>query len=555
MLKIGLLTDGTDVSKYVRDIVIWAQGQDSIEISHLITHAPAPTPHQWPRPVRILSKLWHKGPFFLAAQIAWRRLVKGELRKLQRNPLYKDHAARFDITALVPHRLAVTPLVSPSGFVLRFTEADIETIRSLQLDLLLRCGSGILKGDILKAARLGVLSFHHGDNRINRGGPAGFWESYYRWPQTGFIIQQLTDELDGGNVLSRGGITTKSSYLLNQAALYEAANVYLKDMLASVSHTGVLPPAEDGPWLYDRPLFRQPNLRAIGFYGIRRIYDALVSRFYTKLLYRRGQWSLSLIKGPFERAVLWRGKEIVPPPGRCWADPFLWTHEGKTYCFIEDFVWDTNRGHITALELCGEQLVERGVALREDFHLSFPFVFPYKGKLYMCPETSKAGQIRLYECNEFPLHWTFRKALMMDVSAADTMLFEWEGRWWMYTNLGRGANHDHGFELSLFSASHPLADEWLPHPQNPIKVDSMGGRNAGMAISGGKLYRFGQMHGFDEYGQGLMVFEVTSLTPSHYEEKKIQAVMPHFREGLRGVHHMSTTGAHTVIDHKRWGRG
>ncbi len=49
-------------------------------------------------------------------------------------------------------------------------------MKDLNCDVLIRCGKGILRGDILYAARHGILSFHHADNRINRGGPPGFWE-------------------------------------------------------------------------------------------------------------------------------------------------------------------------------------------------------------------------------------------------------------------------------------------------------------------------------------------------------------------------------------------
>src|SRR2546429_3233758 len=83
--------------------------------------------------------------------------------------------------------------------------------------------------------RFGIISFHHGDNRINRGGPAGFWECYYEWPQTGFIIQRLTEELDAGDVLVRGSYATRYYYSLNQAHLYKKSNTHLKNLLARIT--------------------------------------------------------------------------------------------------------------------------------------------------------------------------------------------------------------------------------------------------------------------------------------------------------------------------------
>ena len=49
----------------------------------------------------------------------------------------------------------------------------------------------------------GMWSLHHDDNRSYRGGPALFWEIYERNPESGTILQVLTDALDGGKVLYR----------------------------------------------------------------------------------------------------------------------------------------------------------------------------------------------------------------------------------------------------------------------------------------------------------------------------------------------------------------
>ena len=84
-----------------------------------------------------------------------------------------------------------------------FQDGDIKTIREHNLDILVRCGFGILRGAILGSAKYGIWSYHHGDNRINRGGPSGFWESMENWNETGSILHILTEDLDNGKVLYR----------------------------------------------------------------------------------------------------------------------------------------------------------------------------------------------------------------------------------------------------------------------------------------------------------------------------------------------------------------
>lgn len=69
------------------------------------------------------------------------------------------------------------------------------------LDFLVRFGFGIIRGRVLDAPEYGVFSYHHGDLREYRGRPAGFWEFMQDADTVGVTLQQLTDVLDGGNVI------------------------------------------------------------------------------------------------------------------------------------------------------------------------------------------------------------------------------------------------------------------------------------------------------------------------------------------------------------------
>jgi len=92
-----------------------------------------------------------------------------------------------------------------------FNAEDVATINKKDLDFILRFGFNIIRGEILNAARYGVWSFHHDDERKYRGSPPGFWELYYRDPVTGSILQRLTDRLDGGIVLKREPLRQSST--------------------------------------------------------------------------------------------------------------------------------------------------------------------------------------------------------------------------------------------------------------------------------------------------------------------------------------------------------
>src|SRR5258708_5038867 len=478
VLKVGLLVNSRFSNKYDYDLALWARDQANIKISHLIVYPR----HRDSNPGRVADIFLTQGPYALLSKLLFRLIVSVEKLFLKRSSLHGDHYQIFDLGKLVDEVLTISPIISKSGFVYRFSTEDIEKMRALDFDLLIRCGAGILRGDVLHASRLGIVSFHHGDNRINRGGPAGFWECYYKWPQTGFIIQRLTEELDAGDVLVRGSFATRYFYSLNQAHIYEKSNAHLKSLLSRIASTRKLPPAENTPNPYSNILFRAPNAIQTVVYGF-KLLTRMSIKVTARILMIRKRWGISLLSSTWDKAVFWRSTEVKPTRGRFWADPFLYSYEGRTFCFVEDFIYKTGRAHITALEIIGTKPIELGTALKQPFHLSFPFLFRYQEALYMCPEARASGQIRIYRCAEFPLKWELQTVIMENVRAADTMLFERRGKWWMLTNLDESGAEDHCSELYLFSSDSPLGTNWTPHPQNPVRIDAHGGAKKSLNIS------------------------------------------------------------------------
>ena len=66
-----------------------------------------------------------------------------------------------------------------------FSKKDFDDTPKYDLDLIIRFEFDIIRGNILDASRNGIWSFHHGDNRINRGGPSCFWEIVHKHKQWG----------------------------------------------------------------------------------------------------------------------------------------------------------------------------------------------------------------------------------------------------------------------------------------------------------------------------------------------------------------------------------
>ena len=275
----------------------------------------------------------------------------------------------------------------------------------MNLDLILRCGGGILRGEILNSSRLGIVSFHHADNRINRGGPSGFWEVYEKSPTTGFTIQILNDELDGGNVLKRGSFVTRFSYLLNQADLHKKANYYMKQLLLEISKKGSLPKFKD-TYIYSSRLYKTPNVNQQIKYLL--IVSSIVfGLLREKLTPFKERWQLAYSFKPWAKVAMWKSIVIRNQPNQFLADPFVVTKGSENYIFAEDYNYKNQKAVISVLSVSENHYKYLGTALEEDFHLSYPFIFKFKSNFYMVPECRRSSCVRLYECVDFPKKWKF----------------------------------------------------------------------------------------------------------------------------------------------------
>jgi hypothetical protein len=238
---------------------------------------------------------------------------------------------------------------------------------------------------------------------------------------------------------------------------------------------------------------------------------------------------------------------IMPPPGRFYADPFLFQREGRRFVFFEDYDWSHGRAVICYLEID-----ERGahsaprIALRQDCHLSYPFVFADGDDVYMLPETAGHRTVELYRAARFPDEWTLDRVLLRDVAAADPTLLRHDGRLWLFVAIdvdgGRAID-----ELFLFS-SDSLAGEWTPHPMNPVVSDVRRARPAGRIFTrDGKLIRPAQdcSHA---YGWRLVFNRIETLTATEYREQPVGAIEPVPASGNLRTHSYDSDGEYEVVD-------
>jgi hypothetical protein len=198
------------------------------------------------------------------------------------------------------------------------------------------------------------------------------------------------------------------------------------------------------------------------------------------------------------------------------ADPFMIRRDGVWLMFFEVMDAETGIGKIAlATSADGLRWNYERVVLEEPFHLSYPYVFEWRGEYYMTPETLYPGAIQLYKAAPFPFSWIHAGAII-DGAHADPSPFHFAGRWWMFA-CSTPNTHD---TLRLYFADDVLG-QWHEHPVSPIVEHNRHvARPAGrVLVWGERVIRFAQDCD-PYYGTRVRAFEVVELTPTNYSEKE-----------------------------------
>ncbi|MCC6316306.1 MAG: hypothetical protein IT361_01350 [Gemmatimonadaceae bacterium] len=546
-LRVGLLLDGLEQPQWVHDAVARMLQEGHAQVSLVVRNA---TPH---------GHAARRGR--VASWIANRRVLAHAL--YHRIDTWKFSVERdpFVMTSLAP-LVAGAPVIDVTPRQTKHSDyiedADIERILAHDLDVVVRFGFRILRGRALTIARHGVWSYHHGDSRVNRGGPPGFWEVMERQHVTGAVLQVLGESLDDGRVLCRGwSRTDRYSVRRNRAVYYWQAVPFLARAIRDLALDGDpgragAPPEPEAPVAYSERLYTAPgNVELVKRIGSLAA-SWTVSHLRTAL--SEEQWIIGYRLGaPGQDGpdlAPHRFRMMIPPDDRFWADPFPVVVDGRHYVFFEDFVTARGRAHIAVFEVDARgNAGPMREALATDYHLSYPYVFEWQGQHYMVPETAAMGRVELWRATRFPDQWSRVSVLLDDRPLVDATITQVDGRWWMFA-AGTESGGDAWDELYLYHADSPLGP-WRPHARNPVISDVRSARPAGrLFCHGGAWYRPAQ-DGSRRYGGAMTIQRIDQLDDEGYRETAVSRLEPHWRRDLVATHTINAAGSLTALDARR----
>jgi hypothetical protein len=553
-LRIGVLVDSLILPAWVRHILTGIAASNYAELAYVIERV---VPEAQPAGGRLglLTDPARRRHLFYDRYLRWDSARHAP--PPAQDPFHRKDCS--DLLGALP-RLRVKPL--PGKLIHRFSDPDLAQLAQWAPDVLLRFGFNILRGPVLQSARYGVWSFHHGDNNVYRGGPAHFWELVERAPLTGVLLQVLTEELDGGLVLSKGLVRTEHGISLarNRFNPYWMGAQFVTRKLRELHERGWeylrqhrVPnePTASAQRIYKRPgnsemfAFLAPRLVAS---AARRLRPAGPRMDFWRMAARRTPSDVPApLDSPFPAGEF---RWLDAPAGHFYADPFLLADEkgGPPWLFFEDFDYATGRGTLAAARLTEQGgLSDYEPVLTRPYHLSFPHVFRHAGQLWMIPEASSSNTVELLTAPHPAGPWTHHANLLESVRAVDTVVWEEHGQWRMFTCLY--GPHRSGPELWLFTAD-ALTGPWRPHPASPVSSSITDCRPGGaVVVAGGRRYRVSQ-DGSHSYGYRMGLHEIVALDGERYEERLAMHVSPDQIPGALGVHTYNRCPGWEVIDGK-----
>ncbi|GMQ29542.1 glucosamine inositolphosphorylceramide transferase family protein [Algoriphagus confluentis] len=532
-LKIGILTKSLpDLDPWELSLFDQLLDLDFLEVALLIVDGRVPAEDAAPKSG--LGRLW-PGNFLWK----WQKSLEKKLFKAF-DPDPSRVKALFEKTP----KISMHPI--RKGFVDYFEEKECAQLEPFGLDLILRHEFNIIKGALLQVPKYGIWSLHHGDNDVNRGGPAGFWEIVENHEVIGVTLQKLTPELDGGKIIEKAYYNIHWSFTKNQQFVqFSSIQLVLKN-LRKVIHGKF---ALQDSLTYSYPLYRSPGLKPTLLYLL-KFYREFSSILFYRMFESKGEnlWKVYLGKGDFIQAPLFRAKEIPQPEGEFWADPFVFEKDGVRYLFFERFFYDKKKACISVGILDKGKVTGITDIIDDGAHRSYPNVFEDEGEIYMIPESCANTRLEVYKATDFPYQWELYSTAFEGEEVADVnFLRDQDGIAWIF--FSKGFWFDLNSDLYLYQIDSLKMNRLIPHLQNPVIIDARSARNGGKIYQrNGEYFRPSQRNVYGKYGFGVNINKILELNLENYREERIVTATPTFFPKLTGFHHVDNHGDFYVID-------
>lgn len=234
------------------------------------------------------------------------------------------------------------------------------------------------------------------------------------------------------------------------------------------------------------------------------------------------------------------------------ADPFGWADPaGGFHVYAERYDYLRRHGTIEYFKLNADlQVVEQREALREPWHLSYPYLIDDDG-WWMLPEAHRSGGLRLYRMGDSPAEWIEHAMIDLPVVPVDATVVRHGERWWMFYSPATSEATRMGHLHAAFADR--LTGPWTPHPMNPLRVDRTSSRPGGTPIVVGDQLVLPVQDCSATYGGGVRPLWIDRLDETGFDARasELWPVPSLGSAKATGMHTIADCGSITLVDIKR----
>jgi hypothetical protein len=540
-LRIGLVVDGVRLPSWKRSVIEKIQAAEYTEIVCLLDATD----------VRHEPRRWWRDAVF-RQYVRLDRALYGSRRAPDPDQLADCRDLLGAIPSLALHEAASTGELTA-------TPADGGRLTGMDLDVVIDLGTAPTAHPLAAAARHGVWRCHFGPGADEDESRAGYAELATQSPATAVSIRRRLQESASGDILASASTTTAPgmSRTLNRfEPLWMAAELVIQALHRlhrdrGGSQQGVATDVAEER----RGAAASSNWSTLRFLaaGLARKVRQRIRHPHADLKFG---WLPAVRRVPDEAdgivalqdssAFRW----LTPQPGSFWADPFLLERDGRTWLFLEEYLYAEERGVISVGALddqCSLGPLHR--IIDSGGHLSYPHVFEDGEDVFLLPESADRLETTLYRAVEFPHRWEVAGRIGVGMRLLDTTVLRLDGLYWIFTSIP--GQHQCGYTVLLFWAES-LTGKWHHHPASPISRDIRYARGAGRIVrSGGRLFRPVQ-DGAGGYGRRVHFFEILELDTETFREKLCgtlhSASFTDAPAGVEGIHTYNRSAHYEAID-------
>lgn len=235
------------------------------------------------------------------------------------------------------------------------------------------------------------------------------------------------------------------------------------------------------------------------------------------------------------------------PDGRWYADPFILkiTNE-HIILLVEEFYDNIHRGRISRLTVDKKtlELLQSDVVMELSSHLSFPAIYKDNNDIYIYPENSESGSLKIYKYDEGNNSVEYCN-ILIDEPMTDAVIYKHDNAFYISgtKNPQPNGNKLYIYKSDRFNGEYKLIQE-LEFPDNTA-------RNAGrMFVWDNKLIRPAQdCNG--AYGKGLVFYEVKTENDV-FVMNEIKRFYPHNTIYDQGMHTFNRFDNISVVDGRKF---